>query len=148
MLVQQSIQAILDRELHQLAETIKADIPAVSGRTRDSIRVETTAESGRIFGRQAFHVLERGRAGGKVPKGFYHIILDWAKQKGIQVDNIKSFAYLTAQKIAREGTAIFRQGGKSDVYSDKIPATVETINKQLLSLFKTEITTIKLTEKQ
>jgi hypothetical protein len=142
MLSPQSIQSLLDSELNKLADGIRASVPVVSGRTRDSIRVVTEQNKGTIFGRQAFYVLEYGRRGGKVPRGFYYIILAWAQQKGIQVENIKSFAWHTANKIAREGTELNRRGGEHNIYSDKIPQTVAEINRQLGLLLKMEVQSI------
>ena len=51
--------------------------------------------------------LEVGRAGGKVPLGFADIIEQWSRDKGLAFPtdgDRRRFAYLTARKIARQGT--------------------------------------------
>lgn len=115
-----------------------------SGRTRDSLKVEMTGEGGILWGRQAFGVLETGRKPGKVPRGFYGIILKWVKDKGIQVGNPKSFAYLVARKIANEGTRLYRSGQKEDIYSTEVEKTVQDISERIAGIFNTEVEHINL----
>ena len=115
-----------------------------SGRTRDSLKVEMTGEGGILWGRQAFGVLETGRKPGKVPKGFYGIILQWVKDKGIQIEKPKSFAYLVARKIANEGTRLYRSGQKEDIYSTEVEKTVREISERIAGIFNTEVEHINL----
>ena len=55
-----------------------------------------------------------------------------------------SLSYLIARKIRNEGTRLFRQGGRSDIYSNAIPATKEKIMQRIVKLLQVEITNIKL----
>lgn len=119
-----------------------------SGRTIQSLRVEATEDEGILFGRKAFGTLETGRRGGRVPAGFYHIILQWVKDKGIQVEKPKTFAYFVARKIAREGTSLYRRGGRDDIYSSEIPKTVESIGKRIMGLLTTEVDNININSKK
>lgn len=51
--------------------------------------------------------LEIGRPSGRVPKGFYYIIKQWTRDKGLSFSREserQTFAYFLARKIAREGT--------------------------------------------
>lgn len=118
-----------------------------SGRTIASLRIEATDDTGILFGRKAFGTLETGRRGGRVPKGFYHIILQWVKDKGIQVENPKTFAWFVSRKIAREGTSLYRQGGRADIYSNEIPNTTETILRRLAGAFGADVESINLNSK-
>lgn len=115
-----------------------------SGRTRDSLKVEMTENGGILWGRQAFGVLETGRKSGRVPKGFYGIILQWVKDKGIHVENPKSFAYLVARKIANEGTKLYRSGQKEDIYSTEVEKTIQDISDRISVIFNTEVEHINL----
>lgn len=115
-----------------------------SGRTIESLHVEMQEYGGILWGRKAIGVLEDGRKGGKVPKGFYQIIQKWVKDKGIQVKNPKSFSYLVARKIAREGTELHRQGGRSDIYSTEIEKTIESIMNKVFGIFKKDVEYINL----
>lgn len=115
-----------------------------SGRTISSLHVEMLQSGGALWGRQAFEVLESGRKGGKVPKGFYQIIQQWVKDKGIQVDKPKTFSYFVAKKIAREGTQLYRNGGRGDIYSKEIEYTTKVIMEQIFGIFEKDVEHINL----
>lgn len=142
------IKGILGEELESLRQRIiENHIRAgqkASGKTISSLRVDVNDNQGTLFGRQAFGVLETGRKPGKVPKGFYQIIQQWVKDKGIQVENPKSFAYLVARKIAREGTELHRQGERADIYSPEIEKTTQEIMNRAFAVFKDDVTHINL----
>lgn len=139
---------ILNDELTALKERIASNIMSAgmnaSGRTIASMRVEVNENEGTLFGRRAFEVLESGRRPGKVPKGFYQIIYQWAIDKRIRVRNLKSFAYLTARKIAREGTLLYREGGRNDIYTPEIRKCIENVRSRGISMINEQIKTIKL----
>ncbi len=115
-----------------------------SGRTIASLRVEVTENSGILWGRKAFGTLETGRRPGRVPKGFYKIILDWIEAKGIRVEKPKTFAYFIARKIAKEGTQLYRDGGRDDIYSKEIDKTIKTIMEKVFGIFENDIKHINL----
>lgn len=115
-----------------------------SGMTIASLKVEITEDGGVLWGRSAFGTLETGRKGGKVPAGFWKIIRQWMDDKGIQVEKPDSFAYLVARKIAREGTQLFRNGGRSDIYSPEVKDTVERVSDGIGILFGSEVEHINL----
>lgn len=78
--------------------------------------------------------LEVGRGGGKVPKGFYLIIKQWSREKGLTFANESersTFSYFVAKKIAAQGT--MRHYQNVDVYTTTTAQAVEalrdTINK-------------------
>lgn len=118
-----------------------------SGKTIASLRVEITENSGILWGRRPFGTLETGRRPGRVPKGFYKIILDWIEAKGIRVEKPKAFAYFIARKIAREGTQLYRDGGRDDIYSKEIKITVKTILEKVFGIFERDVTHINLNNK-
>lgn len=115
-----------------------------SGRTSSCLHVSVDENHGILFGRQAFAVLEEGRRPGKVPKGFYQIIQQWVKDKNIQVENPKSFAYLVSRKIAREGTELYRNGGRDDIYSRDIEETIKNIMNRVFGIFTEDVAHINL----
>lgn len=132
-----------------------------SGRTAASLYVETDAEGGVLWARKAFGVLETGRRGGRVPRNFQEIIIQWLRDKGIKAQPIPyltnrphkytpeqrgtlRLSYLIARKIRREGTRLYRSGGRNDIYSQEIQRTVEKIEERMLKLVKAEIEHIKL----
>lgn len=115
-----------------------------SGKTIASLHIELSENGGILWGRQAFDVLESGRKGGKVPKGFYQIIQQWVKNKGIQVDNPKTFSYFVARKIAREGTQLYRNSGRDDIYSKEIEHTTKVIMERIFGIFEKDVEHINL----
>jgi len=74
-----------------------------------------------------------------VPRGFYQIIQKWVEDKGIHVDNPKSFAYLLARKIANEGTELYRRGGREDIYSHDIEETIKEIMNRVFGIFDEDV---------
>ena len=53
-----------------------------------------------------------------------------------------------ARKIKKSGTQLFRQGGRSDIYSNEVPVTTRKIGERLLEMLSTEVKSIKLNNKE
>lgn len=159
---------ILADELEQLRQAIIANHlkagQKASGRTMASLRVEVTEEQGVLWGRSPFGTLETGRKAGKVPMGFTAVIRQWMKDKGIKGEPIPyktnrphkytpqergdmQLSFFIARKIKRQGTSLFRKGGRSDIYSNEIPAATERIGSKLLELMKAKVESIKINKK-
>lgn len=152
MITKEEAKKVVSEELGALRQRIidnhlKAGQKA-SGRTIASLRVEVDNDGGTLFGRKAFGTLETGRKGGRVPKGFYHIILQWVKDKKIQVEKPKTFAYFVARKIAKEGTSLYRRGGRDDIYSNEIPKTTESVLKRITGLLSADVENIHINSKK
>lgn len=142
------VKKVLAEELNSLRQRIidnhvRAGQKA-SGRTIASLKVSVDDNHGILFGRQAFGVLQTGRGPGKVPRGFYQIIQQWVEDKGIHVDNPKSFAYLLARKIANEGTELHRRGGRDDIYSHDIEETIKSIMNRVFGIFDEDVKHINI----
>jgi len=139
-------KTILKTELEDLRKRIIQNHIAAnqkaSGKTAKTITVYVGEDYGELSGRMAFGTLETGRKAGKVPANFKDIILRWAQDKGINVERPKTFAFLVARKIAKEGTLLKRIGGRSDIYSNEIPKTIERILQRLGEDQVTEIRNI------
>ena len=139
-LVSSELEALKQR----IIENHRSAGQVASGRTIASLKVEITEDGGVLWGRSPFGTLETGRKGGKVPAGFWKIIRQWMDDKGIQVEKPDSFAYLVARKIAKEGTQLFRNGGRSDIYSPEVKDTVERVSDGIGILFGSEVEHINL----
>lgn len=142
-------QAVLAWAFENLRQRISANIESTgrtaSGRTQESLRVEVVADaegfSATLYSRPFFGTLETGSQPWRTqyrhpPKFFRDIIATWIADKGLDLS-----PYLVARKIMREGSAIYRAGGKPDVYSDEIPTTIDEIRKAIVSAFVTPIST-------
>ncbi len=165
----EQVKHIVVNEVEALKQRIAANIVSTgqnaSGRTVASLEVVEMDDSVKLLGRFPFGALETGRKTGKVPKGFQGIIIQWMRDKGIKADPIPyirtpsekwqpkytpgqrgdmSLAGAIAHKIKTEGTKLFRDGGRQDVYSNEIPVTLKNIQHQLVGLFESEIQTINI----
>lgn len=124
-----------------------------SGRTAASIKPEVNVGADSLeailWGRRFFQGLETGRRGGKVPSGFYYMLKQWSIDKGISFakeSERSSFAYLLARKIAREGTALHRQGGRADIYTPEIRSVMSDLDKMVTWFMEQEMQSIKLND--
>lgn len=162
------IDNILIEELNNLKSAIiKNHIAAgqkTSGKTEKSLRVSVSSGVGVLFGRQAFQTLEHGRKKGKVPYNFNEIIKQWIIDKGINVQplyykrkpserwqpkytpeerGLLSLSSAIANKIERDGTKLFRDGGRDDIYTNEINDALSTINNRVGEFITLEINKIK-----
>lgn len=148
LLLRDKVMELVSSELEALKQKVienqKNSGQVASGRTIASMKVEVTEDGGVLWGRSPFGTLETGRKPGKVPAGFWKIIRQWMDDKGIQVQKPDSFAYLVARKIANEGTQLFRNGGRDDIYSHEVKDTVERVSQGIGILFGSEVEHINL----
>ena len=164
----QPISQLVGNKLETLRQRIIQNIQSAgavaTGKTIQSIYVERRADGGalKFHGSMPFGVLETGRKGGKVPMMFSTIIYNWMQTKGIhglpmpyktnrqhkyasaQERGDWSMASAIARTIARSGTKLYRDGGRTNIYSNEIPQTVQTIREALLQLMKAQVKSIKL----
>lgn len=160
---------IVSEELEELRLRIIANHEnagqVASGRTKVSLVVEMTEDGGILFGRFPFGTLEAGRKPGGVPLGFASIIRQWIIDKGIPYSPIPyirkpserwqpkytpeerglmSLSGAIAHKIATEGTRLYQDGGRNDIYSSEITKTIDAITNRISRLFTAEIDNIQL----
>lgn len=136
--LKQEIIRILDETRERIRANMQAQKINASGRTSASIRIQTDEktywalmggtngehklrENPEIYGSDTAPIptLEVGRKGGRVPVGFYYILKEWSRDKGLTFANEQersTFAYFLARKIAREGTK--RAQVPASVYSE------------------------------
>lgn len=155
------IRDIIVDELSALKERIARNIVATgqnaSGRTIESLEIVDTDTSVSLLGRRFFRGMEAGRRPGNAPYRFSTIIRQWMEDKGIKAQPIPyiripsdrwqpkytpqergdmSLAGAIAHKIQTEGTKLFREGGREDVYSSEIPQTVAAIREKVRYIFR------------
>ena len=155
------VSQILTEELGTLKATIINNIRSTgqwaSGKTAASMAVMVSGSIGELVGRKAFGTLETGRRGGRVPRNFHNIIYDWMQAKGVHAQPMpyktnrphkyseqergdRTMAYFISRTIRREGTRLYRDGGRDDVYSRAIPITIERINSRLSGIYVASVT--------
>jgi hypothetical protein len=140
----------IEAMLTEVFEQAKRDIIAnheragqvASGKTRDSLRVEvtsdTTSATATMYGRKYFAALETGSQPWKKqykhpPRPFVETIAKWMVDKGIEGVS----AYLVARKIMREGSKLYRDGGRQDIFTPVMEDIEQRIDAELSSIFET-----------
>lgn len=136
-------------ELQSLAKRIADNIArngqTASGRSAQSLEVRQEGDTFLLLGRKYFGTLETGRrpiGDFKPSRAFVEVLYRWSQDKHISFDDDRerwSFAYALGRRIHKEGTLLHQQGGRKDVYSSEIPATIQGIEKRLGTLFRMEI---------
>ena len=156
--LENDIIKVLTQARDEIRANMEAENVNASGRTSASIRVEVYDGGFRLIGgTNGTHPIERplgvvdasdtapiptlevGRTGGDVPKGFYYIIREWSREKGLRFSSESergTFAYFVARKIARDGTR--RATMPVNIYSEPVNKAKATLNEILsASLSKT-----------
>ena len=127
------IITILERCKKEIQANMQSRNINASGRTSASLKVETYAGGVRLVSAgeriAPFDTVQFGRPAGKVPKGFYYIIKQWSRDKGLTFDRESersTFAYFLSRKIAKEGTQRHRTPDEQ-VYTPAVTEAVKEI---------------------
>jgi hypothetical protein len=119
------LMAILSEETNSFLSQVKTNLDttgtSATGKTKDSLRYEITEEGSRIvitvFGKPYFAVVETGRKptpDKKPSRAMIDSIKEWLSARG----KPESMAWAVATKINKEGTKLWQQGGRTDIYTD------------------------------
>lgn len=139
-MAQQEFVQNIAQILLQARDEIRANMDAkginASGRTSAALQVVQRGSRIALIkaeGQNApFGTLQYGRAGGRVPVGFYEILKQWSRDKGLSFDNERergTFAYFLARKIAREGTDRHRSP-RNDIYDEPLAKAVDGVRQE------------------
>lgn len=155
------ISAILQQARTEIQANMANKGINASGRTSRAFRVEDYAGGIRLVlahedfvnipcepkgngsvqvGVAPLETLEVGHAGGSVPKGFYYIIKQWTRDKGIQFgkeSERQTFAYFLSRRIARNGTR--RHSQPVEVYSEPVKKAQTQIRNDIRTAISTAI---------
>jgi hypothetical protein len=77
----------------------------------------------------------------------YEAILEWCKAKGIKGKDEKGtqgIAWAITTSIHKRGTTLFRQGGRSNIYSNELPRTIKDTKERLMFLISVQAKNIRL----
>lgn len=158
--INQAVMAALERMRAKIAANIESKGLKASGKTAASMRIVSTETGGQLVGRPYFQSLELGRPAGRVPYNFNAIIRQWIIDKGISVRQIpyvrqpsarwspkysveerslRAAAGAIAHTIATRGTLLYRQGGRSDIYTPVIDEELERLEQEIGEIIATSI---------
>lgn len=146
--IEETLQVHLENVRQKVVQAMSNYGRNASGRSVSSLTVSVKGNIGTLFGNKSFLVMERGRAGGKVPKGFVAIIKQWIIDKGISVAPIpakrrntkytpherglNSFAGAVAHKIMTDGTKLYRDKQFNDIFTTAVNEELELMSRELM----------------
>ena len=146
--LRQETTALLQSELAFLRQRITDNMREAgewaTGKTAESmvveIRDETDLTRGLLYGRAFFGALETGsrpwaKPPKRVPKAFANTIQEWVNAKNLDLN-----AWAVAYTIMHEGSSLYRRGGRSDIYSNEIPVTLDRLGERLALAYVQHIT--------
>jgi hypothetical protein len=150
--LKQIVEAKLKAAISKIQDNLESTGTNASGRTSQSLRLESSDYGFIIYGRKAFATVETGRMSGGIPKGFNDIIKQWIKDKGISVTQIPYKRkesenwrpkYSVSERslniaagaisftIKKSGTSLFRKGGRKDIFSNAFSEALPEIKKDI-----------------
>lgn len=153
MTLEQDILRILTQAKEEIQANMASKNINASGRTSRGFRVEHDATGFRLVlahdetaqveckprgfgsvqvGTAPLSTLEIGREGGRVPNGFYYIIKQWTRDKGLvfaSESERQTFSYFAARKIVRQGTR--RHTQPQDVWSTPLQKAQAELQKDI-----------------
>ncbi len=144
--IRECLEAVSDRIKRNIDEKGRT----ASGATAASLEVSVGNLGGTLYGSRSFLAIQRGRKGGKVPRGFVGIIRQWIIDKGISARPVPvkrkskygdeeraqlSAARAIAHSIMKNGTSLYRRGGYDDIYDTAIAEETEKLRPKLLDVF-------------
>lgn len=158
--------SLLNERLGWLADQIRENHvqagQVASGKLRDSIVAYVEDQGDRVSGHvdalAYIEAMEQGNAPWEtiptkqakdghtyeyVPQWFADAIGKWMADKGIQETKERN-RYAVAWKIIHDGTLLYREGGRSDIYSEVTKAVAEEIADALVAEVALQIKTITL----
>lgn len=137
----EELDSVLSDWGNRVADRIKSNLDTTgttaSGRTKDSIEVVALDGELTIYGRRFFEGVETGRPAGKIPYRFQDIIRQWMSDKAIEDQfgqkewQKRNAAYLIAQKIKDSGTKLYRDGGRTSIYTDVINEELPKLEEEI-----------------
>lgn len=124
----------------QIKQNLSSTGTSATGKTAQSLRYEVTNEGTKatlkVIGKPYFMVVETGRKPTpqytKPSEDFVQSIKQWIQAKGGDT----SHAYAIAKSIHKDGTKLFRDGGRQDIVSNVINQNLtDKISLDLLNKF-------------
>lgn len=144
VMLSEEIRQILLEELEDLRRRIgenmgRADL-VVSGKTRDSMQVSVRGNAGVLTGRRAFSTLETGsrpwsKKPKRTPKWFADLIGEWIDRRGLDLNQ-----WAVAHTIIHQGSRLYREGGRADIYSPELQKTIDRIGERILDQYAVLVT--------
>ncbi len=150
----ENLDTLMNSALSHCIETIKNNSrkagQVATGKTLRSLEYTLQKQGksyiGRILGRPYFGTLETGRGpynGGKGnPSGFNQNLIEWMKARNFQCkdeDEYLRMANYLRWKINKFGTALYRKGGRKDIFTPAVQELTEFVENELIIFYTSQI---------
>jgi len=130
--------SILNQESNSFIQKIRDNLESTgttaTGKTANSMYFKLTEEGTKImvevFGKPFMAVVETGRKptpDKKPSRAMIDNITEWVSARG----KPDSMIWAVATKIQKEGTELFKKGGRKDIYSNEIEGFVDAIGSAI-----------------
>lgn len=128
--------------VRNIQDNLKSTGTNASGKTSDSVRFEVSNSSGvvtlRVIGGRAFFpTVETGSKPAKTdvpPREMIQSLTEWAQDKGVEAS-----PWAIAKTILKKGSKLYREGGRTDIYTNVIEDSKKLIRRDILADQKKEL---------
>lgn len=144
-----TIEDIISDELEALRigliERMRANNLIATGKTARSLNWSAHESTGELRGARWFATLEKGRGkwqGGKEDPQFLTRLIEWIRARGMTFNSeaqLVRFAKYLKWKINKSGTALYRRGGRKDIYTPEFLAFADRLRKRAGDGIKIEL---------
>lgn len=136
------IEGVLSRNLDvtigEIKESIISNNQYVTGKTSNSLRKKVSQNTGIVYGAEHFETLEKGISPEFSQKQSFIMLAEkldmwlWQKHGTTIFKNIAPPNQFNAYENQRQfGSTLFRQGGRANVYTDKIQPLTDRIMNEI-----------------
>lgn len=159
LVVAEELEALKQRIINNHIEANQRTTGATEESLVVSVQPLNDGVLGALDGREYFAALETGtkpwanpyyrktKDGKELPsppKWWRDIVAEWLIAKGLT-----DFSpWLVAGKIMTEGSKLYRDGGRKDIFSNEIPTAIKNISDRLAGLFDAQLVASILREQQ
>ena len=144
----------MNKSVININTNIRRERAYASGRASNSLSTTVTQTATGAKGVIAsnvsyFNALETGRGPfkGGTEQGLAERLYEWAGQKGINFSTDRerlSFAYALARKINKVGTQLYRNGGRTTIFSNEKEDLIRRITEKIAPLFNGENDSVEI----
>lgn len=124
----------IERTRLEMISSMKINDQYVTGKTAASLHTETTDDSGILYGADYFDTLETGispfQANMYPFRPYFTGVDKWMMLRGIDGDPM-----FVINKHRKEGSVLFRAGGRTDVFTNKVNPLTQRIGQRLTNRF-------------
>jgi hypothetical protein len=143
-MISAEIMSILSNNTESFIGKVKANLDSsgttATGESKKSLRYEIKEEGSKIvltvFGKPYFAVVETGRKpGGGVSRAMIQNLTKWVAVRGLE----EGMVWGIAKKIDKEGTKLFKSGGRKDIYTNEKQGFTDKVFDEVVKSYANDV---------